>query len=354
MTPRSKDDEQGLTTINEAVLIKTRQELNKSEHAEATYSVDMARDSYIWCYEGWRGGGKTTAMTVMAVLANWLYGSRIISNYPIEYMIQLRSGKKRHVKAEPLDFQKLLTFDDSLNNALILIDESPDVVSNMAAMSIKNRLVNIFIRQIRKNNNSLFLGAQQYELIDKSLRWQVDIIARCQDAGRKFGNTSMRRGTCILLDLYDNSGMWTGHHWSEYGSYRGWDNAAGHLELMPSIFWGNNGSKPVYDTFYQQDIMESLRKATLKLEAYEVSDKGKITDTEYLGRALAVIDEVLATDEKTIYSKNFYDVVGALTGSEKDALAKRLVRCNVRQAMAGNNKRFYDFSVFDREAFSEF
>jgi hypothetical protein len=50
----------------------------------------------------------------------------------------------------------------------------------MSAMTWKNRLLNIFIRQLRKNHNSLFLAAQDFMLIDKSMLWQIDV--EIQDA----------------------------------------------------------------------------------------------------------------------------------------------------------------------------
>ena len=40
---------------------------------------------------------------------------------------------------------------------------------------------------VAKNHNSLMLGAQNFNLIDKSMRWQVDVIIECEDASRKYG-----------------------------------------------------------------------------------------------------------------------------------------------------------------------
>jgi len=312
--------------------------------------VNMGRDSYIWCFDGWRGGGKTTAMTFFSLKANAKYNMNIVGNYPIDCYLQLEH-EKRHIKAEELDFQKILSFHDELKDSLILIDEAPDLISNMASTSWKNRLVNMFVRQIRKNNNSLFLGAQYFELIDKSLRNQVDIIVHCEDASRKFGNNSMQRGACILLDFYDNSGMWTGHTWHEKGSFRSRRlNSACSMKLKPSIMWGNDEFESVYDTFYQQDLFESLRKAAVKVDSYEITDSAPAANG-YISAATAFIDNLRNSGEPTIYTTDFFNSF-ELTAKEKNALSKQIAACDVRRAIDATGKRFYNFSDFDIGKFS--
>ena len=59
------------------------------------------------------------------------------------------------LKSEPLDFVKLLSFNADYKNTLIVIDEAPDLISNMLSMSIKNRMISMFTRQLRKNHNSI-------------------------------------------------------------------------------------------------------------------------------------------------------------------------------------------------------
>lgn len=334
--------------------IKTIQ-LNKLESPadkvqDKGHYVNLGRDSYIFCFEGWRGGGKTTAMTFFALksLVKWLM--KLISNFPIECFLQLEHEKK-HIKSEELDFQKLLSFSDELDNSLIIIDEAPDIISHLASQSTKNRLINMFVRQLRKNRNSLFLGAQQYELIDKSLRWQVDIIVHCQDASRTLGNNSMQRGSCILLDFYDNSGMWTNHTWHEKAPYRmHGKNSVTSMVLHPSILWGQNGEKSVYDTNYQQDLFEALRKARLNLETYEITDNETSVDHNFIYPVAAYISELINSESPRIYSSEFYGNF-SLTKKEKDILSKKLAKCDVRQAQAGNGKRYYDFSTFDMKKF---
>ena len=139
-------------------------------------AVDMSQDSYIWAFCGARGSGKSLSMTYYAAKAVYLYGAKLISNYPIDFRLYRDNGEITEHHAEPLDMYKLLCFDAEYQNCLILIDEAPDIISHLAAQTWKNRLLNVFVRQLRKNRNSLFIGTQNFMFIDKSMRWQTDIV----------------------------------------------------------------------------------------------------------------------------------------------------------------------------------
>jgi len=330
---------------------------NKPSHV-----IDMGTDSYIWCFSGTRGAGKTTLMTMFAIKVYWLYKYRIIANYPIEFYFQRMHGKPEYVKSEPLDLYKLLCFDNDYHDCLILIDEAPDIVSHLASMTWKNKLMNIFIRQLRKNHNSLFLGAQQFEIIDKSMRWQTDILVECQDASRKYGWPASERGKLILANLLDNSGMWTGETWEET-QYKNrhrfsYEDPGEKLEIYPRVLWGTPGeTKPVYDTYFTQDVFESLRKVDMKLGTYKVGENENedVGSQAYVKKAVPVIESAIESQSKDnvpgYYSKDFYAMVGTLSTTEKDKLSKRLNRCGVKIGSDHKGKRFYDFSEFDLAAF---
>jgi len=171
--------------------------------------IDVRSDSYILCFTGRRGGGKTTAMSFFGAKCMALWNMRVLSNYPIDFMLCREvNGVKRYYPrhSEPLDLYKLLCFDNDYKNCIICIDEAPDIISHMAASSWKNRLLAIFVRQLRKNNNSLMLCAQDFGLIDKSMRWQVDIEVQCVDAKKQYGNEKLRRGSIILMRCWIAAG----------------------------------------------------------------------------------------------------------------------------------------------------
>ncbi len=277
--------------------------------------VDMEHDAYIWAFTGSRGAGKTLGMTYYAGKAVYLYNARLVSNYPIEFILKRIDGTSQYVKAEALDLYKLLCFDKDYQHCVILIDEAPDIISHLSAMTWKNRLLNIFVRQLRKNMNTLIMGAQQLSLIDKSMRWQTDIVVRCQDAFRLYGASSgLCRGACILLDMYDNSGQWTGHGKNiAYDAQLDMYDADDSIELPGTVVWG------AYDTYYEQDIFESLKKVDANFGSYKVGPKQeKGLDVEVLKKAMPFIERQVDSD-KTNMAK-FYRDAGITTPRDKRVL----------------------------------
>ncbi len=300
--------------------------------------VDLENDAYIWVYIGPRGAGKTIGMTYYAAKAVFLYkDARLVSNYPISFILNRIDGKSTYHEAEPLDLYKLLCFDKDYHHCIILMDEAPDIISHMASMTWKNRLLNIFVRQLRKNMNTLFLGAQQFTLIDKSMRWQTDIVCQCQDAFRIYGGSQgLVRGACTLLDMYDNSGQWTGHakNISRDGDLEHLEPDES-LELPGKSIWG------AFNTYYQQDIFESLKRVDMKLGSYQIGEKEP--ESGYVKRGVALS---LAMDGGVYSTVELYNQLGEGTDAEKQKLGKLWRKCNVKTSQNGKIK---DFSELDKD-----
>lgn len=299
--------------------------------------IELDKDSFIFVYTGTRGSGKTLSMTGFAIWAVWYYGMRLVSNYPIDFILIHANGSKTEHHAELLDMYKLLCFDKDYKHCLILIDEAPDIISHMASQTWKNRLLAMFVRQLRKNRNSLILGAQDFFLIDKSMRWQTDVLVECQDAYRLYGKAQgLERGTCILLDMKDNSGQWTGQ--------------ANEWETVLSMRMNGRFAWDAFDTLYEQDVWESLRKVDMKLKTYQVGDNA-VQDTGYLSRAQDAIEDILQSESQLCYQAPFYRDL-KLSNREKRDLSLRLSRAGVTVQMDNSRaKRFMLFTNFNRREF---
>lgn len=324
--------------------------INCKTNSEGTHDINLQTDSYIMVFTGPRGSGKTTLMTLFALRAVAYWGFRLVSNYEIECNIRKVDGSIVHVKSEPLDLYALLNFDNSYKDSLILLDEAPDIISHLAAMTWKNRLLNIFIRQLRKNHISMLLGAQQIELIDKSFRWQVDIICECSDASRKYGWDIWNRGKEILLRMLDNSGQWTGETW-EQALYRQRNNfmdskiseededIGEDYAYHPRILWGEKGkTKPVFDSWVTHDVWESLRKVELSVQSQKVGDK--VDEVYDFSRAWDIIEACF--DEKSVLTREIYKSIPGkpFTHQEKKTLAMMMDECGVRSSRNGKYKYF--------------
>lgn len=350
-----------LVILDEQMLLRSKQD--ESSNNRCGHPLDLSIDSYIIVFTGRRGGGKTTCMTYMAVMCAVLWNMRLIANYPIEFILRRYrpDGKTylQHVKAEPLDFYKLMTFDKVYQNCLILIDEAPDIISYMASQSWKNRLFEAFVRQLRKNRNSLMMGAQDFELIDKAARWQTDIEVQCKDVARFYGNQAyMERGEEIETRWIDNSGMWTGRSVKER-LYQGLKPYVLRAKVFPRVLWGDKdaGTKPVYDTFFTVDILDSLRKVDLRLSKVTVGDDGVVVaggdkypvSPDVLTSALSAIEAILSGEgeQKAVYQTSFYSYLPGIGDRDKNNLSKVLGQYNIGRGQAGDGKRFYDFINFD-------
>jgi len=338
------EDKREIAELNESLFWGRNDAIDLHGHKKR-WGIDLSVDSYIWCFTGGRGAGKTTAMTFSAAQACYLYDMRLVSNYPLEFRLLFEDGTSKVYRAEPLDLYKLMCFDAEYRHCLILLDEAPDVISHMAAMTWKNRLIAIFTRQLRKNRNSLMMCAQDFGLIDKSMRGQVDILVPCHDASRMYGWASSERGKMILYKLRDNSGMWTGKTWQQEYDEARWKRRScdpgEKYKLYPRVMWGDEKHKPVYDTYYVQDVWESLRKVDMRMMTYSVG-KDNLADSDFKERLVAMVDSL---PKGKIIQTEFWDMLG-FDENEKQA-ASKLFRAS------GVIKRKYDyiFDDFDRDKF---
>ena len=330
------------------------------------HCIRFDKDSYIMCFEGRRGGGKTTIMSLFVVKAVALYNMRVVSNYPVEFMLRRHrpDGKTylQHVKSEDLDFEKLIMQSDDYQNVLICIDEAPDIISHMASQSWRNRLVAAFTRQIRKNNCTLLLAAQDFDLIDKSMRWQVDVVIECRDAARYIGeNSGLDNGEMIWTNWYDNSGQWTGKDTHDRHN-NGESGCVMQLEYFPRILWGDATHKAVFDSWWQIDIFDSLRKVDLKMSSIKVGD-AQTSDSydrypvssKTLDKALHMINMILEEkpDEPNVYQKFFFESLDGLTDADKNNLGRKLSDYNVERGGEGS-KRWYGFGEFNKVLFEDY
>ncbi|MDD5338165.1 MAG: hypothetical protein PHG35_01970 [Dehalococcoidales bacterium] len=251
--------------------------------------------------------------------------------------------------------------DNQYQHCLVIIDEAPDIISHLASQTWKNRLMNVFTRAIRHGRNNLFMTAQNFEEIDKGLRRQTDIIVQCDDLPTKLGRHDYPPGSLIEMTFLDNNGAWTSHPFEEqlkYNLRHGiYEDIGEHYHLFPTRMWGDDEHKPVYDSWIQFDVFETLKRVDIELSSQKLVDPKKADlGRLYVEKAIPVVEAILkqATSElPAIETKEFYTQIGALTTKEKDALAKRLNSCDVRVGVDSRGKRYYDFTRFKFDKFRD-
>lgn len=322
-------------------------------------------DSYVVCFTGRRGGGKTTMLTFYSVLTWRQLRLPIVSNFHIEFIMRRfrPDGKSylEHVVSQPFDFERLILDTDAYKNCLIVLDEAPDLISHMAASSQKNKLVDAWSRQIRKNKNSLFMGAQSIDWIDKSMRWQVDVEIECKDVARALDdNSGLPRGALIEVTYYDNSGQWSDETTFELRARHEIPWTA-QYEVCPGVLFGDNKHFPVFDSWRTVDILESLRKVEVKMSKISLGDKanssGPVLDVDrsVLLNALEYIGYAMQNDtpHSAHFQKQFYKGINA-GERDKNNLGKILSRFNVERGVDTANHRWFAFQAFDFAGFKNY
>ena len=282
---------------------------NKNKRIGPT--INLLDDSYVWCFAGPRGSGKSLTMSYFAAGA-LAAGMRVVSNYDIKFSFRDHNGDMKELASEPLDLYKILVFDSDFSNCLILMDEAPLIISHLSSMSWKNRLLDIFMQQIRKNRNSFFYASQNERWVDYQLRWQTDLVLRCRDASRRYQGGGLHRGDSILIDITDQSGMWTGWSYDERPVVHA-------FTLNGRKYFG------IFDTYNQMDVFECLKKVDMKLTSYKVGDHEENRDMSHIDIAEDLISNLVNQGVTRVKTRDFYASMPELDQKQKDEVAKHLL-----------------------------
>jgi hypothetical protein len=128
-------------------------------------------------------GGMGTGKTLSSVRYLYNYyrsGYRILSNIKLNF------------PHEKIGLQDLLDFANAnmyLDNTIVFIDEAGTILDSRLSGSKRNRLVSFFIVLTRKLGCNVIYTTQRYNMVDKRLRQNTDIIINCNTKeyrGEKF------------------------------------------------------------------------------------------------------------------------------------------------------------------------
>jgi len=200
---------------------------------------------------GPRGSGKTILLTYLSIL-DMKRGKVVYSNYPIKADVMTRRGIVT-VESLPLNYEALLGIDESLRECVLTIDELNLWFSSYRWMTIGNKVMNIFVQQIRKRSTSLYYSTQRFKSVDGFIRDQTDLIVKCSDVAKTpYGiEENHTEGEIINLMALDISGYFTGRQYEDSGE----------------AYFGMLYGKPLgncYSTDYVIDPWQALSKVRMK------------------------------------------------------------------------------------------
>jgi len=207
--------------------------------------MSIIEKSLVVCYTGGRGSGKTLSMTVQASI-DMIQGRRCWSNYPISFKMKGSDSKIVSYDAEPLEFDRLYDFDQSFQHGLVLIDEINLWADSRRSMNVSNRLLTYIFQLIRKRRLSFYLTVQNFDWLDKRIRWQTDVLIKCFDLS--FAYHELTPGEAISQTLIDLSGAMTGHPAGERDEHNYWHRPDVRRTMHAKDFF------KVYDTFAEFDV----------------------------------------------------------------------------------------------------
>jgi tRNA A37 threonylcarbamoyladenosine biosynthesis protein TsaE len=298
--------------------------------------MDLNKRSYVICLSGFRGSGKTTMATFLCEREAHFNKRRILSNFTIEFKVRNGFGHLDYYKSEDLDLYKLLNFDTDYRGSIIVLDEAPQVINRLATMTWNNRLIDLFLQQLRKNLNSFLYCSQNPMWVDKSVQFQTDVRIDCTDAN--ILNPNIPQGVTILSEWFDMSGQWTGHIFNEK-----YPRIALKMGFKAAPIWNS------FDTSYVRDPFASFSKVEIQRNVIKVGNAQKDDPSEpYLEEAASILQEHLQDDAK-IKKQNLFDKLGDMALEAKREIGIRLGNAGARRV--GHNLDTYDLTNFDMQRF---
>lgn len=214
---------------------------------------------------GPRGSGKSLLLASMGGL-DMMRGRKVWSNMPIEVSKRTtKFYKGPPLKSIPLDWDAFYALSQELVEGTVLIDEAQYFSDSRSSLSLKNRLLNAIVAQVRKRSLNLYYTVKQGDWVDKRLNYETDIQIECFDlAWSKNGRKRhLVHGDRIMTVHRDLSGSSTGH--------------AGYRVIARRVFHGRQWWN-TYDTKAVIDLEEGFTPVRLDLKQRVISNKPRHDD----------------------------------------------------------------------------
>lgn len=313
--------------------------------------------SWVVRLTGARGSGKSLLLAMLGI-GELIHGRKVWSNMPliitpeaIEWGMRYCSAQTRQLyckelvgtKSLPLDWDAFYSLSEDLNIGTVLIDEAQYFCDSRAALSLKNRLLNAIVAQVRKRNLNLYYTVKQSDWIDRRLSYETDIEIECQgmhhtDWGREI---EIPQGEMVITRWYDLSGAATGNpidpknKW--HSSYKGLIYKNLHM------LWG------CYDTAAVVDLEEAFTNVKLDLKQRVISNKQ--TEADYSTAIYEVASHIARAGNDEIGTAKFWEIAkqAGIEGSAQH-LGKYLTNMGITRKQKYGGSYSYDLRNLEQGA----
>lgn len=119
---------------------------------------------------GWKGSGKTTALTLFGYLESITkVRQHIFSNYKLNYDFEWLKG------------HDMIELTDKLNDSAVMIDELHEYADSRNSGTLQNKRVSDFFLQSRHTRSNVYYTTQYKDQIDKRIRRITDLDIICEN-----------------------------------------------------------------------------------------------------------------------------------------------------------------------------
>ena len=130
----------------------------------------MKAENVVVGFYGWKGAGKTTALTLFLLLEHLSqFRTNMFSNYRLGFSFEWLRG------------HDMIELTDKLNDSAVGIDELHEYADSRNSGTLQNKRVSDFFLQSRHTRSNVYYTTQFKDQIDKRIRRITDIDVVCEN-----------------------------------------------------------------------------------------------------------------------------------------------------------------------------
>ncbi len=237
----------------------------------ATLSVGEAT---VIAATGLKGNGKSETLAYLSAKALAL-GMPVWSNMAVKFWLIKSDGTIKLCQTLDLDWRAVLTLSKELERGAMVVDEVSYFASSRLSASVRNRIINAAVNQVRKRTLDFYCSVKFLRQIDVNIREELDAQIECTDVARTTAGQKEKwpKGCFIEWNTRDISG-WSGTR-NKAAESLGFDTLGepvykdeGIKKLTTLRFtW------PIYNSYEVVDAATAFRKVRLDFEDTVITDK---------------------------------------------------------------------------------
>lgn len=247
------------------------EEIFLDESKEIIDAESRDEDTVVMAFNGAKGSGKSLLLARQGIYDMCVLGRTVWSNMSIHTGKYLLKRGYPKCESKPLDVDLIYMLDEGIQDGTIILDEVQNLSDSRTALSLKNRLLNGMMYQIRKRNLRVFYSVKQNAWIDKRLQYETDIRVDCTNLAKTpWGREkNIKGGRLIRLELFDLSGTITGHPLDKYSR-----------PYQVNIFKGGRYFYDCFDSWATVDLDEIYAGVKLDMKQRIITNKPQEDDIQ--------------------------------------------------------------------------